>query len=416
MKKAIGIVAVVLLAAAAVIGVMTWTVRTAVSAAVDAYNAAVQEYNNKIAPYNEAVAQTASANEDFSKLLDQAEAEIEKGEKPYEEDTIEVLKRAVEKASKAVAEIPVPIDPMEEKRMVNSLNKNELEAVRLEAENGEAAVRKAMTEIPEVPKVPDYANRIASVEKALKDYTDSVQKLKNVTAPADDFVEKRLLRIDTVTKAVPVSKGHDPNELLGKKGGYIGCVYFTDKRIDPEILPKQLWYREETQDGETEEEQDAEETEESSETNVETAGTAQSGSADASGAAEDASAATAETAASAETAAETAVTAETAAADASGTGETAAAEQKDAEEPDSPERLAVIAAGTAGGGAVEIYSTEKEARERDEYLAFFEGSVMDPGAHTVEGTCVIRASLYLEDAQQQELMEAVRKALLAVDE
>ena len=72
--------------------------------------------------------------------------------------------------------------------------------------------------------------------------------------------------------------------------------------------------------------------------------------------------------------------------------------------------------GTVGGGAVEIFPTEEDAQARIEYLRFFEGSLMDPGAFDVEKTCVIRASKYLDAVEQKELIEKIREELLATDE
>ena len=72
--------------------------------------------------------------------------------------------------------------------------------------------------------------------------------------------------------------------------------------------------------------------------------------------------------------------------------------------------------GTEGGGAVEVFATEEEAKNRAEYIAFFDGSVMEAGPCLVEGTCVIRASRHLEAEDQQKLLREVRDALLSVEE
>lgn len=51
-------------------------------------------------------------------------------------------------------------------------------------------------------------------------------------APTDDFVMERLKLIGTITDMAPVTEDHDPNEQLGKQGGYIGCIYFKDMQVD----------------------------------------------------------------------------------------------------------------------------------------------------------------------------------------
>ena len=71
--------------------------------------------------------------------------------------------------------------------------------------------------------------------------------------------------------------------------------------------------------------------------------------------------------------------------------------------------------GTAGGGAVEVFASKKDAKERIKYLEFFDGSVMAAGSYDLEGTCVIRTSKHLSEEDQKKLMKAVREALLEVD-
>ena len=96
--------------------------------------------------------------------------------------------------------------------------------------------------------------------------------------------------------------------------------------------------------------------------------------------------------------------------------ETAASEISEEKEQKPKEVIDVVMIGTVGGGAVEIFPTEEDAQARIEYLRFFEGSLMDPGAFDVEKTCVIRASKYLDAVEQKELIEKIREELLATDE
>lgn len=65
----------------------------------------------------------------------------------------------------------------------------------------------------------------------------------------------------------------------------------------------------------------------------------------------------------------------------------------------------LIDKGTDAGGCIEVYTTEKDANERDEYLAVFDGGVLASGSHTVVGTVVVRTSNELT-ATQQKLLES----------
>ena len=413
-----------------------WSARKASQAAIDAYNAAAEKYNEEISPYNEAVNQIASENEELQKILDRAKADVDSGDAAYKPETLEDLKKELEKAQKLPAELPALIDPFDKMAAPAGFSKKELNIQQQEAEASLEAVKEAEANIPETPEVPDFSEAENSLLEKCEAYEKSVRMLKNVTSPEDSFVKERLGKVDTIVGTGAVTKEYDPNGLLGKKGGYTGCVYFLDERIDREQLPSddfrkpgQAAPEEESTAGGTESEA-AEEgmTGTTGETAAEEASTGDTASAadtaEQATTGETASAAdtaekatTGETAAAADTA-ERATTGETAAAadtaERAATGETAAAADAAGGEPlkDNPDAIMI---GTAGGGAVEIFSSREDAEARMEYLAFFDGSVMAAGSYDIEGTCVIRTSKYLSEEQQKELTKKIREALLEVD-
>ena len=398
-----------------------WSARKASQAAIDAYNAAAEKYNEEISPYNEAVNQIASENEELQKILDRAKADVDSGDAAYKPETLEDLKKELEKAQKLPAELPALIDPFDKMAAPAGFSKKELNIQQQEAEASLEAVKEAEANIPETPEVPDFSEAENSLLEKCEAYEKSVRMLKNVTSPEDSFVKERLGKVDTIVGTGAVTKEYDPNGLLGKKGGYTGCVYFLDERIDRELLPSddfrkpgQAAPEEESTAGGTESEA-AEEgmTGTTGETAAEEASTGETAAA--ADTAEQAS--TGETASEADTA-ERATTGETAAAadtaERAATGETAAAADAAGGEPlkDNPDAIMI---GTAGGGAVEIFSSREDAEARMEYLAFFDGSVMAAGSYDIEGTCVIRTSKYLSEEQQKELTKKIREALLEVD-
>ena len=63
----------------------------------------------------------------------------------------------------------------------------------------------------------------------------------------------------------------------------------------------------------------------------------------------------------------------------------------------------VVEKGTSCGGCIEVYSSEEDATARNEYLAKFDGGLLDSGSHTVIGTIIIRTSEKLTKEQQTEL-------------
>lgn len=455
-KKAIVIAAVIAAVVLAVFYYNIHTARTAASGSIDAYNELARSYNEKIEKYNAAASSIAAANEELQGVLNEAGSLADQNKKAYEPRTLEKLQKAIKTAEGRLVEAPVQFDPFEMRELQSSFNKSDLEIQKMEADVAATGVEEAMTKIPEIPAVPDYSEQIKAVQDAQKSYENSVQKLANVTAPPDDFVSGRLKRISTVVETGAVTKEQDPNGLLGEKGGYTGCVYFLDERVDRELLPEEA-FKEAPDEDEDEaaagaSDEDPAEADTAREnaaeggTSVENAaeaGTTAESSAEAGTAADSSSEAgtAADSAAAAGTSVESAAAAgasgELESSPASGTtaedtaeggtsagttaenaaaSETAASEISEEKEQKPKEVIDVVMIGTVGGGAVEIFPTEEDAQARIEYLRFFEGSLMDPGAFDVEKTCVIRASKYLDAVEQKELIEKIREELLATDE
>ena len=326
---------------------------------------------------------------------------------------VEDLQDELEKAKKLPVQVPALIDPFDAMTVSGGFSKKEFERQKQEAEASLAAVREAEKKIPETPAVPDFSDAKKKLQDKCEEYEKSVQKLKNVTAPSESFVTERLSKVDTVVQTGAVTKENDPNGLLGKKGGYTACIYFLDKRVDRELLPAEA-FREADDPGDEEKAEagatDSEAAEESKtgETGSETAEESKTGETGAEKAEESMTGSTdseaAEESITGSTKSETAKEA--------GSGDTAA---KAAEEEAPKEKIDVVMIGTAGGGAVEVFASKKDAKERIEYLEFFDGSVMAAGSYDLEGTCVIRTSKHLSEEDQKKLTKAVREALLEVD-
>lgn len=230
---------VTLLTATLLMGILLLTgcgskIREEATAAVDAYNISAQNYNDSIAPYNEAVIAVKSANSDLSNALDAAQEVINKGEDPYDPETLTALKDAMSSAQQAKVSELEEITTAETLSVTEDMKSDDLKALTEKA-NTESETLKAFT-VPDIPEIPDYSNAISTLETAQKAYQDSIQSLKQVTASSDDFVLERLQRVDTITMMAAVTEDHDPNGNLGKQGGYIGCIYFRDSQVDQSQL------------------------------------------------------------------------------------------------------------------------------------------------------------------------------------
>ena len=198
--------------------------------AVDSYNAVAEEFNANIQIYNDTVTAYNNQVDALQASLDKAQEVINKGEEPFDGSTLEALKNAMSEAGKAMLGKEEFIEPAEILTVSENAKSSELKALVQTANTG--AEELANREVPGALDLPDYTETMAAIEDAQVVYEKSIQSLKQVTAPTDEFVMDRLQRVDTITAMAPVTEDHDPNRQLNKQGGYIGCIYFTDSQVD----------------------------------------------------------------------------------------------------------------------------------------------------------------------------------------
>lgn len=199
--------------------------------AVNVYNETVKEYNEQAGDYIIASQAIVEANKELNDIMNASQKVINKGEEPFDEETLTTLKSAMSTAADSQRKNPELLPVYEELSVDENASKDDLKALKEQAEGDTKAIQEV--EIPEtVPEVPDYSELEKSITEAQKAYEESIQGLKQITAPTDDFVMERLKNIETITEMAPVTEDHDPNGQLNKQGGYIGCIYFEDTQVD----------------------------------------------------------------------------------------------------------------------------------------------------------------------------------------
>lgn len=199
-----------------------------------AYNTAVDEYSEKTAAYNETVTDIESENEKLEQAINTVQELLNRGEQPYDVSTLESLRTVLASAKEATISVPKKLTTYEKLTVDDKTKSDDLKKIREKANSDIEAIKSAT--IPVTPKIPDYSTVTKSLSDAQLAYEDSIQSLKQITAPADNFVISRLQTIDTINNLAPVTENNDPNGKLGKQGGYIGCIYFSDNRIDKSQL------------------------------------------------------------------------------------------------------------------------------------------------------------------------------------
>ena len=200
------------------------------NAAVDRYNKTLAEYNIRIASYNEAVSKIEEANQTIENAVDQAQAVIDKGEEPFDPETLTALKEAMAEADKSKASVPDRVPEYAGLKVDEEAKTEDLKELTERADEDRSAMESFV--VPDVPQIPDVSGIVNKVDEERQAYADSIQGLKQITAPSDDFIKDRLQKIKNITAIQAVTEDHDPNGHLNKQGGYIGCTYYTDKRVE----------------------------------------------------------------------------------------------------------------------------------------------------------------------------------------
>lgn len=80
------------------------------------------------------------------------------------------------------------------------------------------------------------ANKITADTATIYELVDSMKEempvMDQITNPSQDWVMGKLMRINSIKNCQAVTKNNDPNQSLGKEGGYKACIYFMLDQID----------------------------------------------------------------------------------------------------------------------------------------------------------------------------------------
>lgn len=232
MKKRL--IAVILISAAILLSGCGQEAYENAAIAVDGYNAAAEEYNSGVDVYNDSIDEVLQANAPFDEVIAFAEELINSEAIPFDESTKVTLIQELETAKNLRIDPPERIQHIELMTVSDKAKRSELDAIKADAETGRSYI--LSLPIPQKISLPEYGSAIATLNDAIAAYSNSIESMNQITAPSDDFVIERLREIDTIVDIAPVTEDHDPNGNLGKQGGYIGCIYFSDSRIDKSKL------------------------------------------------------------------------------------------------------------------------------------------------------------------------------------
>ncbi|MBQ3817058.1 MAG: hypothetical protein II802_02155, partial [Clostridia bacterium] len=78
----------------------------------------------------------------------------------------------------------------------------------------------------------NYSENIGLLKEKQTALETSQKQYKQFICPSEEFVLQRVLAIDEVTAAKPVTEDNDPNGKLNKAGGYTATVFLESKNIN----------------------------------------------------------------------------------------------------------------------------------------------------------------------------------------
>lgn len=201
---------------------------------VDAYNDLVAKYNSDATAYNESVKVFVETNAVLDRSIATAQAILDAGDIPFDPQTAKNLTQALQLALAARMDDPSELLLKEMIGVPEDATDSEIEDLRSQINALMEDVRNETVPVPLT--TPNYTNVITGILDAQAAYEKSVKIQKQLTAPTDEFVIERISQIDSILSFAAVTKYNDPNGLLGTEGGYIGCIYFSDRRVDKEKL------------------------------------------------------------------------------------------------------------------------------------------------------------------------------------
>lgn len=199
-------------------------------AAVSSYNKQVAIYNDAATAFNASIQPIVDANGVLDEVIAVSQALLDAGEIPFDPQSKTDLEQAIDAAVQSKVPVPAEIPLKEEMTIPDNATAEDLERLTSMASSEAEALR--LIEVPAPIPQPDYSAITEALLDAQSAFERNVLIQKQVTAPSDDFVLERLKQIDTILSLATVTSSNDPNGLLGKEGGYIGCIYFSDSRVD----------------------------------------------------------------------------------------------------------------------------------------------------------------------------------------
>lgn len=164
----------------------------------------LKPHNEAVKKYNAAVSVIKNKNAELDEEISKLQRLIDSKDKPLDGTLIDLSKETIKKAG--AEKVIVPKMPSKTADIIS------------QTEKYSGGV--------------DYSLNIALLKEKQTALETSQKQYKQFVCPSEEFVLQRVLAIDEVTAAKPVTEDNDPNGKLNKAGGYTATVFLEIKNIN----------------------------------------------------------------------------------------------------------------------------------------------------------------------------------------
>lgn len=164
----------------------------------------LKPHNEAVKKYNAAVSVIKNKNAELDEEISKLQRLIDSKDKPLDETLIDSSKETIKKASA-------------EKTVLSKMPFKTSEIIK-QTEKYSVGV--------------NYSENIGLLKEKQTALETSQKQYKQFICPSEEFVLQRVLSVDEVTAAKPVTEDNDPNGKLNKAGGYTATVFLESKNIN----------------------------------------------------------------------------------------------------------------------------------------------------------------------------------------
>lgn len=145
------------------------------------------------------------------------------------EGQMSALQEEISAAESLAATEEVPLDDTVIPSLESAIS--QAKTIEFTAPSTPSGVEEVNAEIENL-KAIDHEADIQALKDAETAVANSIEQMKLVTNPSEEFVIERLQGVEGIGDISAVTEDNDPNGQLGKAGGYTATVYFTSPLVN----------------------------------------------------------------------------------------------------------------------------------------------------------------------------------------